>query len=75
MDDKRLIRFLLTFCLGFIGSYIINHSEYKPEGYTSRTMEYFVLSIITFGIYGLVAAVCNLTFDPSKESNIGYKKD
>ena len=75
MDDKRLIRFLLTFCLGFFGCYIINHSEYKPEGYTSRTMEYFVLSIITFGIYGLVAAVCNLTFDPSKESNIGYKKD
>ena len=28
-----------------------------------------------FGIYGLVASICNLTFDPTKEKNIGYKKD
>ena len=33
-----------------------------------------LLSIITFGIYGLVASICNLTFDPLKEKNIGYKK-
>jgi hypothetical protein len=30
---------------------------------------------VTFGIYGLVAAVFNLTFDPKKTSNIGYIKE
>ena len=33
-----------------------------------------LLSLITFGIYPLVASICNLTFDPNKERNIGYKK-
>ena len=73
--DNKIVRFLLTFFLGFIGSLIINHSSLKPEGYTSRTGAYFFLSLITFGIYGLVASICNLSFDPSKSSNIGYKKD
>ena len=71
--DKNLIRFLLTFFLGWIGSLIINMTDLKPQGYKSRTLEYFLLSIITFGIYGLVAAISNLTFDPAKEKNIGYK--
>jgi len=75
MDNNKVARFLLTFFLGFIGSIIINHTSLKPAGYTSRTLAYFFLSIVTFGIYGLVASICNLTFDPSKPSNIGYKKD
>ena len=75
MDDNKLIRFLLTFFLGWIGSIVINHSSLKPEGFTSRTGGYIFLSLITFGIYGLVASICNLSFDPSKEKNIGYKKD
>ena len=75
MDNNRLVRFLLTFFLGFIGSIVINHSSLKPEGYTSRTLAYFFLSYLTFGIYPLVAAICNLTFDPAKGKNIGYKKD
>lgn len=75
MENNKLVRFLLTFFLGWIGSLIINHSSLKPEGFTSRTLAYFFLSIITFGIYGLVASICNLVFDPSKNSNIGYKKD
>ncbi len=75
MKDNNLVRFLLTFFLGFIGSIIINHSSFKPDGYTSRTKAYFFLSMVTFGIYGLVAAICNLTFDPAKQSNIGYYKD
>ena len=74
MDNNNLIRFLLTFFLGFIGSFIINHSSFKPEGYTSRTMAYFFLAYLTFGIYPLVASICNLTFDPKKPSNIGYFK-
>ncbi len=74
-DNNNLIRFLLTFFLGWIGSLIINHSSLKPEGYTSRTAAYIFLPIITFGIYGLVASICNLSFDPSKEKNIGYAKD
>ena len=75
MDNKNLVRFLLTFFLGWIGSFVINHTELKPEGYTCRTAAYFFLSIITFGIYALVASICNLTFDPAKSSNIGYAKD
>lgn len=75
MDNNKLVRFLLTFFLGWIGSVIINHTSLKPEGYTSRTGAYFFLSMITMGIYALVASICNLTFDPNKERNIGYKKD
>ncbi len=75
MNTNNLIRFVLTFFLGFIGSFIINHTSLKPEGYTSRTLAYLFLSIVTLGIYGLVASICNLFFDPSKEKNIGYAKD
>ena len=75
MDNNKLARFLLTFFLGWIGSIIINHTELKPAGYTSRTLAYFFLPCITFGIYALVASICNLTFDSAKVRNIGYKKD
>lgn len=75
MDNNKLVRFLLTFFLGFIGSIVINHSSLKPEGYTSRTAAYFFLTYLTMGIYPLVASICNLTFDPAKARNIGYKKD
>lgn len=74
-DNNKLARFLLTFFLGFIGSFIINHTELKPHGWSSRTCSYFFLSIITCGIYGLVASICNFTFDPQKGSNIGYYID
>ncbi len=73
--ENRTARFLLTFFLGWIGSLIINHTSLKPEGFTSRTGLYFFLFAITFGIYGLVASICNFSFDPSKDKNIGYKKD
>lgn len=75
MNNNNLSRFLLTFFLGFIGSFIINHTSLKPEGFKSRTGAYIFLSMITFGIYGLVASICNLSFDPSKEKNIGYAKE
>ena len=75
MDNKNITRFLLTFFLGWIGSLIINHTSLKPDGYTSRSLAYFFLSYITFGIYGLVASICNLVFDPAKDRNIGYKKE
>lgn len=75
MQNQNLIRFLLTFFLGWIGSIVINHTEFKPEGYRSRTLAYFFLTMVTFGIYGLVASICNLTFDPNKPRNIGYVKE
>ena len=75
MDNNNTARFLLTFFLGWLGSFIINNTSLKPAGYTSRTLAYLFLSMITVGIYGLVASICNLFFDPSKEKNIGYKKD
>ena len=75
MDNNNVIRFVLTFFLGWIGSFIINHTSLKPEGYKSRTLAYLFLTMITFGIYALVASVCNLFFNPAKDRNIGYKKD
>ncbi len=75
MDNNKLVRFLLTFFLGWIGSIIINHTSLKPNGFKSRTLAYFFLTIVTFGIYALVASICNLTFDPNKSRNIGYFKD
>ncbi len=75
MDNNKLVRFLLTFFLGFIGSIIINHTSLKPEGFTSRSWAYFIFAYLTMGIYPLVASICNLAFDPAKERNIGYKKD
>lgn len=75
MDNNKVIRFILTFFLGWLGSFIINHTSLKPSGYTSRTGAYIWATILTMGIYALVASVCNLFFDPKKERNIGYKKD
>jgi hypothetical protein len=75
MDNNNLVRFLLTFFLGFIGSFIINHSSLKPNGWKSRTCAYLILSILTGGIYGLVASVYNFAFDERQSSNIGYFKD
>ena len=74
MENNNLARFLLTFFLGWIGSIIINHTSLKPEGFKSRTLAYLFLSMITLGIYGLVASICNCTFDPNKDKNIGYFK-
>ena len=74
-NNDNLIRFLLTFFLGWIGSLIINHSQFKPQGWKSRTLAYIFLTMITFGIYTLVASISNLFFDPEKPSNIGYFKD
>ena len=72
MDNFKLARFLLTFFLGFIGSFVINHTNMRPQGWKSRTAAYFWLGIITLGIYPLVASICNFTFDPKSEVNIGY---
>ena len=73
--DNKVARFLLTFFLGPIGSFIINHSGFKPAGYKSRTLAYIFLSMVTCGVYGLVASICNLSFDPAKPKNIGYVKE
>jgi hypothetical protein len=75
MDNEKLTRFLLTFFLGFIGSIIINNTDVKPEGFRSRTLAYIFLTILTFGIYGLVASIFNFVFDANKPSNIGYIKE
>ena len=74
-DNNKIVRFIRTFFLGWLGSLIINHTSLKPEGFTSRTGLYLILGIVTFDIYPLVASICNLFFDASKERNIGYKKD
>lgn len=75
MDNNNLVRFLLTFFLGPIGSFVINHTSLKPKGWRSRTLAYVFLTILTFGIYGLVASILNLSFDPNKPKNVGYIKE
>ena len=75
MDNKNLIRALLILFLGWIGSLIINHTSLKPEGYKSRTLAYLFLTPLTLGIYLIVGVICNFTFDPNKEKNIGYIKE
>lgn len=76
MSNEKIVRFLLTFFLGWIGSIIINHTSLKPEGFTSRTvLAYIVLTFVTCGVFGLIASICNLFFDPTKPNNIGYKVD
>lgn len=75
MDNNNLVRFLLTFFLGPIGSFVINHTNLKPKGWRSRTLAYVFLTILTFGIYGLVASILNLSFDPNKPKNVGYIKE
>lgn len=74
-DGKNVTRFVLTFFLGFIGSFIINHTSLKPVGWKSRTLAYFFLSTLTFGIYPLIASICNLSFNANEQSNIGYFKN
>jgi hypothetical protein len=75
MDNNNLVRFLLTFFLGPIGSFVINHTSLKPKGWKSRTLAYFFLTLLTFGVYGLVASILNLSFDPNKPKNVGYIKE
>lgn len=75
LDENKLARFLLTLFLGFIGSFVINHSKLKIEGWQSRTVSYLVFGILTLGIYQVVAAIFNLVFDPRNETNIGYMKE
>lgn len=74
-EDKKLIRCLLTFFFGWIGSLVINCTEVKPEGWRSNTVAYFFLGIISLGIYKYVASFFNLVFDETKESNVGYIKE
>lgn len=74
-NNDNLARFLLTFFLGFIGSMIINYTSLKPAGFKSRTGYYFFLTIITCGIYQLVASIFNLVFDPDRDQNFGYVRE
>ena len=70
MDNNNLVRFLLTFFLGWIGSLIINHTSLKPEGYTSRTGGYIIWGYLTCGIYILVASIATCSsIPPRKETS------
>ncbi len=69
MENKNLVRFLVTFFLGFIGSIIINHSSLKPEGWKSNTILYIV------PVLNLICAIMNFKFDAAAEKNLGYKKE
>ena len=69
-------RFFLIYCLGWIGSLIINHTSLKPEGWKSRTKAYFWLWLIppVGAIHQIVGAFAQFTFNGDTESNVGYFK-
>lgn len=73
-NNKNIIRFIVTFIFvfgifGFIGSFIINNSSLKPQGYKSRTFVIYVcLTIVTFGIVGIVTSVFNLFMIQKKKT-------
>ena len=75
MDKNNIIRALLKLIPFGIGSLIINKTSLKPEGFKSRTLAHLFLPLVTCGIYHIVAAIAALFFDPTKEKNIGYKKE
>ena len=75
ITTENLVRFILTFFLGFIGSIIINNTTLKPKGYKCRTYSFLFLGIITGGVYSLIASICNLFFDANGEDCIGYFKE
>ncbi|MBQ8840231.1 MAG: hypothetical protein IJ004_02805 [Clostridia bacterium] len=72
--NNNIVRFLVIFFLGPLGSFIINHTSLKPAGWRSRTWAYLIWGTITCGLYIFVACICNLFFDPNKPKNIGYFK-
>ena len=74
-DGNNLVRFFLTFFLGWIGSFIINHTSFKPKGWRCRTLSYFFWGILTWGVYGLIASLCNFSFNASQSYNIGYFRE
>ncbi len=74
-DIRNIARFAFILCLGFIGSYIVNHTSLKPKGWKSRTCALFFLGTLTFGIYSLVVAFSQFKFDENAPSNVGYVKD
>ena len=72
--ERKLARGLLIWFLWFIGSLIINRSSLKPVGWQSRTAGLIGWGLLTLGVYNIVVAICNIAFEPSAESNIGYIK-
>ena len=72
---KNFLRFMLVFCLGFIGCFIINHTSLKPNGWKARTYLCFFLGLITMGIFQIVLSIYYLSFSESNPSNFGYIKD
>lgn len=67
---KKIVRAILIYFLGWIGSVIINKTSLKPAGWTSRS---WLICLIPF--YNILAIIGAFTFNPDKEKNLGYIKD
>ena len=65
----------------FVLFFTVGYNNFDEKGNTAPQLTsvllclQYILGIVTFDIYPLVASICNLFFDASKERNIGYKKD
>lgn len=46
--EVKLVRFLLTLFLGWVGSVIINHSRLKPKDQSSNSLAYFFVPLVCF---------------------------
>ena len=73
MDNNKIIRAVLLFFLPLgIGSAIINHTQFKIEGYTSRSGLMFLFDGLTFWLFSKVMAVLHLFyFDPANGKTFG----
>lgn len=70
MDKKKIIRALLIYFLGWIGSVIINRTTLKPAGWASRS---WLIYLVPF--YNIIAIVGAFLFNPEADKNLGYVKD
>ena len=71
--EKNVIRAILLFLLGGLGSYIINNSDYKLEGYKFRTGYIFLIDAFTGGLFSKIVAIFfNLAnIDPASGKDLG----
>ena len=73
MMDNKVIRALLLFLLSGLGSYIINNSSYKLDGYKFRTGYIFLIDVFTGSLFSKICAIffCLSNLDPASGKDLG----
>ena len=71
--DNKIIRAILLFLLSGLGSYIINNSSYKLEGYKFRTGYIFLIDFFTGSLFSKLCAIffCLSNLEPADGKDLG----